>query len=278
MSIARTNPRAPSGFPEPLFPLPTHEDLPCNEAEAKNWPIKFRPLPTHDELPETDGKPVENTYQHPQSTLLTSTLTPILDRFHPDGDYLIGTGTAVYWMATKDPFEGCKAPDWYYIPNVPRLRNGKFRRSYVLWEEHVNPLLVVEYVSGNGAEERDDTPGWGKFWVYERAIAAGYYVIWDTPRKKLEVYELHRGRYRPVDADASGRFRLAEMEIDVGIWEGSYLGNTARWLRAWDLTGNLIPTPEEQREAETRRADAEKDRADKLAAKLRELGVDPNQL
>ncbi|WP_445635931.1 hypothetical protein [Nostoc sp. DSM 114161] len=46
------------------------------------------------------------------------------------------------------------------------------------------------------------------------------------------------------------------------------------WLRWYDETGNWIST---QLEQERRRAEREKQRADKLAAKLRELGINPDE-
>lgn len=248
-------------------------------------PFEVEALPTHLDLPETDGKPAENTSQHPQSVLLTGAIRPILDRLHPDGQYLIGADTGVYWRQTKVPLDGCKAPDWFYVPNVPPLLDGEFRRSYVLWQEFTHPLVVIEYVSGDGTEKRDATPLRGKFWIYERAIAATFYVIWDPQRAVLEVYELIRGRYQPRQPDANGRFRVPALEVDFGTWEGIHMGNAAVWLRAWDWNGHLLPTPEElaeiehqRAEAERQRAETERQRADKLAAKLRELGVDPDSV
>lgn len=261
--------------------------------------------PTHLDLPETDGKPVENTYQPYQSALLTGVLTPVLERLHEDGNFLAGADTGFYWKQTKDPLQGCRAPDWYYVANVPRKLDGEFRRSYVLWEEVVSPLLVIEFVSGDGSEERDATPYKGKFWVYEQAIKATYYAIWDPFRNELAVYERIRNRYEPLTPDAHGRFRISEMGIEFGSWHGTYQGFDADWLRAWER-GRLLPTPEElvavqqqqveaerkraeaekqraeaekqRAETEKGRAEAEKDRAEKLAARLRELGVDPDSV
>jgi Uma2 family endonuclease len=240
-------------------------------------------LPTHLDLPHTDGKPVENAYQPAQSMLLTGSLTPYLDRFHPDGNYFIGSDTGIYWRRTEKPLEGCKVPDWYYIPNVPRLLNGTYRRSYVMWQEFTHPLIVIEYVSGDGSEEKDTTPHTGKFWVYEHAIQASFYAIHDPEREELSVYELVRNQYQPLAATVEGRFRIPSMEVDLGIWHGEYLGYPAAWLRAWDWNGRLIPTPEELVELEQQRtvqernrAEQERNRADKLAARLRELGINPD--
>ena len=57
------------------------------------------------------------------------------------------------------------------------------------------------------------------------------------------------------------------------------------WLRWWDRAGNLLLWSAEQAEQERQRAEQERQRAEQerqraeiLAAKLRELGVDPDQL
>jgi Uma2 family endonuclease len=64
---------------------------------------------------------------------------------------------------TEPPERGAESPDWFYVPNVPPTLNGTFRRSYVLWQEYIAPLIVLEFALGTGAEERDKTPWTGKF-------------------------------------------------------------------------------------------------------------------
>jgi len=200
----------------------THKDLPhTNEPGAR---VIIGRRITHKDLPERAGKPAENPYQPLQGALLTAVLNPVLERLHPDGNLLIGANTGLYWRQTKEPLEGCRAPDWFYVANVPRLLEGEFRKSYVMWDEVVSPLIVVECVSGDGSEERDQTPYRGKFWVYEQAIKAAYYAIWDPFRVRLDVFELVRLRYHPVPPTDAGRFRVPPMEVDLGVWEGSYQG------------------------------------------------------
>lgn len=50
------------------------------------------------------------------------------------------------------------------------------------------------------------------------------------------------------------------------------------WLRWWDSDGNLLLWSSEQAEQERQRAEQERQRAELLAAKLRELGIDPNTI
>jgi Uma2 family endonuclease len=112
-------------------------------------------LPDHTQLPESDGTFVENFQEHRQSILLTESIEPILQQLHPDGQYAIGQDSGIYWRLTDPPERAAEAPDWFYVPNVPPTLDGQMRRSYVLWQEIVSPLIALEFVSGNGEEERD---------------------------------------------------------------------------------------------------------------------------
>jgi Uma2 family endonuclease len=158
-------------------------------------------LPDHTQLPESDGTFVHNFQEHPQSMLLTDSLRPVLQQQHPQGDYCIGQDSGIYWRLTQPPEppeRGATAPDWFYVPNVPATLGGQMRRSYVVWQEWVAPLIVLEFVSGDGSEKRDRTPVTGKFWIYEQAIRTPFYGIYEVNPGRVEVYHLMEGRYQPV--------------------------------------------------------------------------------
>lgn len=115
-------------------------------------------LPDHTQLPDSDGNFVKNFQKHPQSIILTTSLEPVLAQLHPDGDYCIGQDSGLYWQPTEPTEYRVEAPDWFYVSGVPRLLNGMLRRSYVMWQEKIPPLIAIELVSGSGKEERDRTP------------------------------------------------------------------------------------------------------------------------
>jgi len=221
-------------------------------------------LPTHLQLPETDGSIVENYQESPQGNLLTSSLLPRLRELHPDGQFSIGQDSGIYFRHTERPLDGCRSPDWFYVPNVPPMLDGTFRRSYVLWHEKVPPLVLIEYASGNGSEERDRTPLTGKFWIYERAICAKYYSIFEIGRGALELYRLEQDQYVKVAPNEAGRLPLPELGVELGVWEGEYRGIETPWLRVWDsTTGEMMPSEEERAEIEQQRANAARKRAER---------------
>ena len=119
---------------------------------------------------------------------------------------------------------------------------GKCRRSYVLWKEHLSPHLILEYVYGDGLEERDATPETGKFWVYEQAIRAAYYGIFQPELSVLEMYKLAQGRYERMTPIEHGRYFIPALGVELGVWHGLYANMTLNWLRWWDMQGNLLPT------------------------------------
>ncbi len=117
--------------------------------------ITTQSLPDHTQLPESDGTFVKNFQEHPQSILLTESIWQTLEKIHPDKQFCIGQDSGIYWRITDPPEKGAVSPDWFYVSNVPPMLGRTFRRSYVMWQEFVAPLIVLEFVSGNGAEERE---------------------------------------------------------------------------------------------------------------------------
>ena len=228
-------------------------------------------LPDHTQLPESDGTFVKNFQEPPQGDLLTHTIEPVLQQIHPDGQYCIGRDSGIYWRITEPPERGAEAPDWFYVPNVPPTLNGQYRRSYVLWQEYVAPLIVLEFVSGDGSQERDRTPITGKFWVYEQAIRVPFYGIYEVNLARVEVYQLINGRYQMMQPNERGHYPIEPLGVELGIWQGRYTNMEFPWLRWWDAQGNLLLDG-------TEIAQLAEQRAERLAERLRAMGVNPDEL
>ncbi|NJL91188.1 MAG: Uma2 family endonuclease [Coleofasciculaceae cyanobacterium SM2_1_6] len=261
-------------------------EVPPEKSPAKSTQTATINLPDHRHLPDSDGTFVKNFQEHPQSIILTSSIIPILEKLHPDRRYCIGQDSGIYWRLTEPAEKGAEAPDWFYVPNVSPLLDGEYRRSYVLWKEFVAPLIAIEFVSGTGLEEHDRTPAGeghrpGKFWVYEQAIRIPFYGIFTAKTSSLEVYHLVDGSYELLAVNDRGHYPIAPMGVELGIQEEGGVP----WLRWWDQEGNLLLTGTERAvEAEAiavqeRLAKQEaEEKVTRLAARLRALGIDPDQL
>jgi Uma2 family endonuclease len=241
-------------------------------------PLVTGQLPDHTQLPESDGTFVKNFQEHPQSILLTDSIQPVLQQLHPSGDYCIGQDSGIYWRMMDPPERGAEAPDWFYVAGVPAALNGKPRRSYVLWQELIAPLIILEFVSGDGSEERDKTPWAGKFWIYEQVIRPAFYGIYEVQKASVEVYRHVENHFELVSANERGHFPIPLIGVELGIWQGRYQNLDLPWLRWWGSQGQLLLSGDERAEQERQRAEQAQQRAEQLAAKLRELGIDPEAL
>lgn len=260
--------------------------------QAVTFPTK---LPNHMELPEEDGSVVKNFQEHPQSIILTDSIGSVMKRLHPDGQYAIGQDSGIYWRLTDPPERGCEAPDWFYVPNVPPLLDGEYRRSYVLWQEYILPLVVLEFASGDGSEERDNTPlavangtekiKPGKFWVYEQVMRIPYYGIFSMSAGTLEVYHLQDITYQKLTPNDRGHYPIPPLEVELGLWKGNYQNQHQQWLRWWDNQGNLLLTGEErattaelERDRATERAEQAERSQREAIARLANMGLNSEQI
>lgn len=254
--------------------------------------IKIEPTITWSALPADfvlPDDPVENI----QQPLLAAALTDALGeagRIQPE--MLIGSNFGL--VATVNKKIVVKAPDWFYVPQVHPVAEGIIRRSYTPNLEGVPVAVVMEFLSEAEGGELSvrSTPPYGKLYFYERILQVPTYVTYDPYEPSLEVRCLQNGRYVLLEADAQGRVWIPELELFLGIWSGERLRQTTNWLRWWDGAGNLLLWSAEQAEQERQRAEQERQRAEQehqraeqehqraaaLAAKLQELGVDPDQL
>ena len=247
--------------------------------------VTWEALPADFILPDD---PVENI----QQPLLAAALTDALGangRIQPE--MLIGSNFGL--VATVNKKLVIKAPDWFYVPQVHPVAEGIIRRSYTPNLEGELVAVVMEFLSNEEGGELSvrSTPPYGKLHFYEQILQVPTYATFDPYESSLEVRCLQNGRYVTQDVNAEGRVWIPELSLFLGMWAGERLKQTANWLRWWDESGNLLLWSAEQIDLERQRAEQERQRAnqenqraeqehqraEKLAAKLRELGIDPEQ-
>ncbi|MGH1394246.1 MAG: Uma2 family endonuclease [Trichormus sp.] len=248
--------------------------------------VTWEALPSDFILPDD---PVENIQQPPLAAALTDALGSN-GRIQPQ--MLIGSNFGL--VATVNKKIVVKAPDWFYVPQVQPVAADVIRRSYTPHLEGVAVSVVMEFLSDteNGELSVRSSPPYGKLYFYEKILQVPTYVTYDPYEAILEVRCLQDEKYVLQSPDTNGHFWIPELELSLGIWPGERLCQTMNWLRWWDTEGNLLlwsselaqqerqrAEQERQRaEQERQRAEQERQRAEILAAKLRELGVDPDAI
>lgn len=230
-------------------------------------------LPSED--PEEPGLP--DQYHSWQPRLFEDTFQP--PDVSPD-EVFIGSDINLYYDVRHTLWY--KRPDWFAVLGVPKFYgpNDELRLSYVTWQEGVTPTVVVEFVSPGTEKEdygqtlRDVNKPPTKWEVYERILRVPYYVIFNRYTRDLQAFQIVASRYQPL-AVQDERVWLPQIQLGIGLWQGSYQGNSGQWLRWYRDSGEWITSPEEALGQERQRSEQAHQRAERLAARLRELGLDP---
>lgn len=203
-----------------------------------------------------DDEPVDDIPSARQQRLLTETLYSSWNGPGAGRTFLAEANIGVFYLM-KNP---AIVPDALLSLDVevhPDFR-AKEHRSYFLWEFGKPPDVVIEIVSNREGGEDEE-----KLRKYER-MKIGYYVIFD-PEQLLSDETLRIFRLEGFSYDRYESTMLPEIHLGLTLWEGEFEGLHSTWLRWTDEQGRIIPTGKE-------RAAQEQQRAEKLAARLRELG------
>ena len=130
--------------------------------------------------------------------------------------------------------------------------------------------MVVELLSPGTVQEdlgqtlRDVNKPPTKWEVYEQILRIPYYVVFDRYTNVLRVFQLVGTRFQEMTL-SDEKLWLDEIQLGLGVWQVFYQDTQGKWLRWYDSQQeigyqHLLRKPE------------------RLAAKLRELGVNPEDL
>lgn len=252
--------------------------MPAQVLQEPEW---LHPEPPTD-LIFDDGEPLEtNRHRIAMNVLIDSTLSALQSR----SDYFVGGNMFVYYSRKQAMNRDFRGPDFFVTLGVDGSRE---RQGWVIWEEEGRyPDMIVELMSPSTANvdrsiKRD---------LYERTFRTANYFIYDPfDAKSLQGWQLEASlRYEPLTPNQQGWLWSNVLGLWLGTWEGQIrrepVQGTCHWLRFYDSARQLIPLQEEtasqqqqRADQQQQRADQQQERADRLAARLRELGEDPNRL
>lgn len=241
----------------PRDTLPTMYDLPSENPEEPGLPDEFHVL---------------------QPQFLTRTLQLSA---YPNDCYFTAADLNLYYDVNHPLWY--KRPDWFLAVDVPRLYEGTdLRRSYVVWQEGKSPYVTIEFLSP-GTENEDlgrfgeavdrigeavaktaatdeNQPNGGpqitgsppaKLEVYERYLRIPHYLVYDRYAKQLRYFKLEGGRYQEQSLNSTNpRVWLADLEVGLGLWQGTFEAVPGDWLRWCDRKGNWLLTDTEQIQAQ----------------------------
>lgn len=232
-------------------------------ASAATYEITWEKLPDDFVL---DDQPVDNINQ----PLLAAALTESLElAVRLSANALTITNYGI--CATLNNKIVVKAPDWGFIPSI-RVPREEVKRSYTPQLQGDFPVIVMEFLSDTEGGEYSSKPTYppGKWFYYEQVLKVPNYAIFEPETGVLEVYRLdNSGQYQLQTPDENNRLWIAEMNLFLGIWQGSRENRTGYWLRWCDEHGELLLWG-------SKLATKERQRAERLAAQLRSLGVEPD--
>ncbi len=222
----------------------------------------LKPPPT--DLPYDDGEPLETPWHRSAMNLL---IDSIACHFREREDFFVGGNMFLYYRqeqwAEENERPKFRGPDFFYVSGVERRRPRLF---YAVWDERGHyPNVIVELLSPT-TEKIDRVD---KRALYQDTFRTPEYFLCRPQVKTLEGFRLNEHQvYEPIKPDKRGWLWSEQLRLWVGPWNGTYLGETATWLRFYDEFGRLILREDERME---QRAEREKQRADVAEAETERL-------
>jgi len=198
--------------------------------------------------PDDDGLPMSNNTE--QFDWIVSIKENLECLFANDPNVFVAGD--LLWYPVEGDNTICSAPDAMVVFGRPKMRRG----SYIQWvEDHIAPQVVFEILSpGNRTSEMAK-----KFKFYERYGVEEYYLYdperidltgWQRIGKELEVIDRMDGWVSPR---LHIRFELSDERLEI------YFPDGEKFTSLKEMSAALAQA---------------KQRADRLAARLREIGIE----
>ncbi|MEQ9485245.1 Uma2 family endonuclease [Coleofasciculus sp. F4-SAH-05] len=194
----------------------------------------------------SDEPPLETELHLEQILLLLKCLKWL---WRDRNDFYVAGNLTIYYSPRQRKSEHFRGPDFFVVLDTER----KTRKSWVVWDEDGKyPNLIIEIISPKTA----DTDKGFKKKLYQDTFRTPDYFWFEPNTLEFVGFHLVDGEYQPLEQNSQGQLWSQQLGLFLGIHQNQ--------LRFFTPEGKLVPTPEEV--------------AERYAAKLRELNIDPETL
>jgi Uma2 family endonuclease len=163
-------------------------------------------------------------------------------------DFFAAGNLTIYYSPQQCKSEFFRGTDFFVVLGTER----KPRQSWVVWQEGGQyPHVIIEILSDSTAE----TDRGLKKQIYQDIFRTPDYFWFDPNSFEFQGFQLVGGQYQALEANEQGCLWSQQLQLFLGLENGQ--------LRFFTPQGKLVPTAEES--------------ALRLAQKLQEMGVDPQE-
>jgi len=220
-------------------------------------------------------------------------------------DFYAAGNLTIYYSQNQLKSEEFRGPDFFVVLGTER----KSRKSWVVWAENGQyPNVIIEIVSPSTASQDKNL----KKEIYQDTFRTPNYFWFDPYNLELVGFDLVKGKYQQIAANERGHLLSEELGLYLGVNEGVLRFFTAEGelvllpketakqeaQKTLQEAQKALQFQEEaQQEAqranqaeqkaqefqkiatqEAQRAQEFQERSERLAAKLRELNIDPDTI
>lgn len=221
----------------------------------------------------SDEPEMESSLHYMQLLLLVSCLEWL---WRDCNDFFIGANLTIYFSRQQLRNRDFRGPDFFLVKQTQK----RDRNAWVVWEEDGKyPNLIIELAQRSRASllarnvellstSTATTDRTLKKDLYQERFRTPEYFWFSPDTLEFEGFRLMGNRYQEITPNAQG-WRWSE---ELGL----YLGVEQKQLRYFTWEGDKVPTPEEVASQTQELLEQERIRTERLAQRLRSLGIDPD--
>ena len=216
--------------------------------------------------PDSDGKPMaDNTKQFRWIVVIQQNLEWL---FADDPNVFVAGD--LLWYPVEGDNKKCVAPDVMVALGRPKGDRG----SYKQWEEeNIPPQVVFEILSpGNKRAEMNR-----KLLFYDRFGVDEYY-LYDPDKDELSGWLRREGFLDVIDSMVDWVSPQLQIRFDLSAEELQIFRPDGQRFLSYVEIAQRAEEERQRAEEERQRADTAENKASRYAEKLREMGIDPDQV